>query len=80
MKIAQNLRAAFLLARSMKRVADALELQNHIHRTELLEMHGIVIPDLTRKWSKQERETEVIYGEQPTPEEEREAEEWTEKS
>ena len=80
MKIIQNLRSAFLLARSMKRIADALEMQNHIRRTELLEMHGIVIPDAARKWSKQEREAEVIYGEQPTPEEEREAEEWAEKS
>ena len=64
----------------MKRIADALELQNHIRITELREMHDLVIPDPSRKWSKQERETEVIYGEQPTPEEEREAEEWTEKS
>ena len=80
MKIVQNIRSAFLLARSMKRIADALERQNQIRTTELLEIHGIVIPDPARKWSKQEREAEVIYGEQPTPEEEREAEEWTGKS
>ena len=80
MKIFQNLRAAFLLARSMKRIADALELQNHIRRTELLEMHGIVIPDIDRTWTKKDSEVEVIYGEQPMPEEEREAEEWAERS
>lgn len=76
MKVFQNLRAAFLLARSLKRIADALEQQNHIHAIELLELHQIVIPDPKKKWSKQEREAEVSYGDMPTTEEQELADQW----
>ena len=65
----KNLHAAFVLARSLKRIADALERQNQIREVELLELHKVLVPDPKKKWSKQERETEVVYGEQPTKEE-----------
>lgn len=76
-KIAESIRSTLLLARSMKRIADALEHQNQIRTVELLELHGIVIPDPARKWSKKDREVEVSYGEQPVPEEEHEADDFT---
>lgn len=72
----KSLRAAMVLARSLKRIADALEEQNRIRKIELLEVYGLTIPDPGKKWSKQESEAEVIYGEQPTPEEQAEADEW----
>tara|TARA_R110000868_G_scaffold411621_1_gene706457 strand:+ start:1903 stop:2100 length:198 start_codon:yes stop_codon:yes gene_type:complete len=60
----------------MKRIADALERQNIIRVTELRELHNIVVPELGRDWKKEERETEVIYGEQPVSDED-EAAEWS---
>lgn len=66
----RDLHTAFVLARSLKRIADALERQNQIREVELLEMHHVVVPDPKKKWTKQERETEIVYGEQPTNEEE----------
>lgn len=76
-KITESIRSTLLLARSMKRIADALERQNQIRATELLELHGIVIPDLDRKWSKKDREVEVSYGEQAVPTEDQEADDFT---
>lgn len=73
----RNLKAAFLLARSLKRIADALEHQNAIRETELLELHDIVIRDPKRKWSRAERESEVVYGEQVTPEEQEMVDDFT---
>jgi hypothetical protein len=67
-------RALFFFARSLKRIADALEEQNRITKHQLLEMHGITVPDPKQKFSRSEREAEVIYGEQPTNEQE----EWSE--
>lgn len=72
-----NLRSAFLLARSMKRIADALERQNAIRETELLEMHSIVVRDPKQKWSKEDREAEVVYEAVPSTEEEEMVDDFT---
>lgn len=75
----KSLRAALLVARSLKRIADALEEQNRVQKIVLLELNNIVIPDPAKKWTKQEREIEVVYGEQATKEDDQETEEWNEK-
>ncbi len=70
MKLFSTLKPALLLGRSLKRIADALDEQNYIRRVELLERYNLVIPDPKKKWTRQERASEVVYGEQPTEEEE----------
>ena len=74
----KELRSAVKIAHSMQRIADALEDQNRIRRTELLELHNVVIPDPKKKWTKQELQTEISY--ESTPQgmepEEVEAESW----
>lgn len=76
MKVFRNLKAAFVLARSLKRIADALEDQNRIRKIEMEEIHGIVVPDPTKKWSKKETEVEVSYGEVATDEDQEMADRW----
>lgn len=71
----KELRAAVQLSRSMQRIADALEDQNRIRRTELLEQ-GIVVPEPGKKWTKQERETEISYDSVPMGVEAEEVESW----
>lgn len=61
-------RALYFFARSLKRIADAIEEQNRITKYQL-ELQGIVMPDPKRKFTKSEREVEVVYGEQPFKEE-----------
>jgi hypothetical protein len=75
MKVLASVRAALMLSHSMKRIADALEDQNRIRRTELMES-GIVVPDPAKKWSKQERETEISYDSVPMGVESEDAESW----
>ena len=75
----KELRSAVKLSRSIERMADALELQNHIRKIELSELHGITIPDPKRKFTKQEMETEISYDSVPVgmqPEEGIEGESW----
>jgi len=76
MTILKELRAVAKLAHSMQRMADALELQNHIRKIELSELHGITIPDPKRKFTKQEMETEISYDSVPVGMEAEEAESW----
>ena len=67
------------LAHSIQRMAEALELQNHIRKIELQELHGITIPDPKRKFTKKEMETEISYESVPVgmqPEDDVEAESW----
>jgi hypothetical protein len=75
----KELRSAVKLSRSIERMADALELQNHIRKIELAELHGITIPDPKRKFTKQEMQTEISYDSVPVgmqPDEDVEAESW----
>ncbi len=75
----KELRSAARLAHSMQRIAEALEMQNYIHKIELAELHGISIPDPKRKFTKKEMETEISYDSVPVgmqPEDEVEAESW----
>jgi hypothetical protein len=73
----KQLRAVLMLARSLRRIADALDEQNRIRKIELQELHGVSIPDPNRKFSKKELETEISYESVPVGmEAEEEAETW----
>jgi hypothetical protein len=75
----KELRSAVKLSRSIERMADALELQNHIRKIELQELHGITIPDPKRKFTKQEMQTEISYESVPVgmqSEDDLESESW----
>jgi hypothetical protein len=72
----KGFRAILLFAKSMRRIAVALEEANRIKKEELLTVHGIVIPDPLRRWTREESEVTVTYGQQPTKDEDEEADDW----
>lgn len=69
----KGVKALFFFAKALTRIAAALEEANRIKKFELLEMHQLLVSDPKQKFSKFDREAEVIYGEQPVKEED----EWT---